>query len=1414
MAYTLEQYQQAFINAHEAGDTDAAKALAFKIQELKQATPKEEDTHFLPEPMRKVLGMGEAGLSAAGNLIPQTIGMIGGGIYGIGRSINEGTFGTAKGTQAATEEAVRGAERFTPLNPQSEYGKEYTEKLGDILGSAVAVMPMAGELAALHSGIQQAHPTMGAPRNQIRPIPREEPIAPPPRQTPRQGEFQFEETPPEYLTPQTNQFEAAPGTWRLDENGVPYRTDLSEEIALTGKHDLFNQSDLELQTQRGVNEPTFRTNPNLEDIPAPDWTTEGSPRGIPPEIGESLRGEYQRFDPFKSQQELDLIPTERPPLPAEANAMQFAKAGDLTNTAMRNRNTLSDTAYPRDQLPYQGEMELNSARLPNRAELEHVFGKETIQQLIDFGYSLEDTAKLLVQQQNNERSSRINASGESAASAEAISRFADETTKGQDRAVIKSDGSVIPLNTVDRVDYRAKPGETVVQRNIGNNEWTVLDSNNVPNTTGVINRASPALQALRKTQGGFITFGGNGPTSNRGFIESYGGRIAGSIRDILTPILENGKYRDINYKTNTLRTAEGVVRTSDNPILKQVFSRYKEAVHEARVAFGRVSREMAPTYFNLKWAEQKSFFNKLRPIFNDRNFIPTPENLSKLGLGEREVKAVSELRESFNSVQDLLAKQKFDLSFGEARGRELLDIRDRLLQSGKSFIDEATAKDFGVSKREALALNEFARTPNFFPRMREGNLRVEIRTPEGKLHELHGVQTNAEAQALVREAKSKGFEANVYDPVIDKPIGKDIEWYDPSNDPEMLFSGHQKYAADIGGYVGDRKPELMAKSIAKYFDQAKNTSTAMNIEQNILKPMRDVDGKQNGIGLSNIYQFINERALIDTNRDFLTTGNTARQIAREISKVTKVDVARILSNTNKAFYALKVLPAPLQMFDTLQGMLRFGFSRSTELNRLGIKWDPVGFSLDTLSAAHDILLNPETRKMVDLKRREGIIPSVHQQTFSRQQGLTEAGTLGKIWNQGDLLRIGNVDDFMRAAMQIAAEKQLMKSKAFEIPGKALNRGDIQSAVETAASRIVSSVLADYTRSELPTMYNQLGPFKQAASALTSYASHSLSNTYEFLKLASQGKNYAGALALVSAAILLSGTQGLSEFFMAPQAVTAINSGLDAAGVPKTQQLPDLKQLFNEQYAKAKGNFLEEVLVKGAPSYILDADVHRSFAPSSALEASGLLGQIAQSTLGDTQAKTGPAALEWAGKAIGAGVKLAGNDGQMSPSDERQAISTLLPRPAQAFTNELARGNPNAVYDKMGLVENMQDRPDILKRVIASGAQPREEVVAKTSTGAARRIQEQKKQLGVEVDKAAMLIHNDAPKERIREQLGKAAEMYNNLISTGEKVPDLGGMVQNSIKNVEESMTITARDRAYINQNIGQGTARENVIQGR
>lgn len=90
-----------------------------------------------------------------------------------------------------------------------------------------------------------------------------------------------------------------------------------------------------------------------------------------------------------------------------------------------------------------------------------------------------------------------NASGESAASVEAIGRAQTEPP----RLLIDRDGTVQPLTGVDAVDTTARPGQVIVQRGIGDdpNGWTVLSHGQDIPPRLVAGRVNAARDALDQT---------------------------------------------------------------------------------------------------------------------------------------------------------------------------------------------------------------------------------------------------------------------------------------------------------------------------------------------------------------------------------------------------------------------------------------------------------------------------------------------------------------------------------------------------------------------------------------------------------------------------------------------------------------------------------------------------------------------------------------------------------------------------------------------------------------------------------------------------------------------------------------------------------------------------------------------------
>jgi hypothetical protein len=135
--------------------------------------------------------------------------------------------------------------------------------------------------------------------------------------------------------------------------------------------------------------------------------------------------------------------------------------------------------------------EINIPEIPEEAPVET--GGESLEDILK--QLQEDSAKLPEEQAVVPD---INASGESAASMEAINRLQAEQATGRDMVRVRRDGTVEPLLQADRVDATPYPGDTILQRGVGADptKWTVRDSGKDANIGAAIAKAD----AWKQTQ--------------------------------------------------------------------------------------------------------------------------------------------------------------------------------------------------------------------------------------------------------------------------------------------------------------------------------------------------------------------------------------------------------------------------------------------------------------------------------------------------------------------------------------------------------------------------------------------------------------------------------------------------------------------------------------------------------------------------------------------------------------------------------------------------------------------------------------------------------------------------------------------------------------------------------------------------
>ena len=110
---------------------------------------------------QRLVGAGEAGLTAVTGATGGTLGMMGGTVKGITQSILDGSFGTQQAAQMVEQEAMKGAGALT-YQPRTQQGQEQAQALGDALQQTVPVMPLTAEMGALGAGMKAAAPAVRA----------------------------------------------------------------------------------------------------------------------------------------------------------------------------------------------------------------------------------------------------------------------------------------------------------------------------------------------------------------------------------------------------------------------------------------------------------------------------------------------------------------------------------------------------------------------------------------------------------------------------------------------------------------------------------------------------------------------------------------------------------------------------------------------------------------------------------------------------------------------------------------------------------------------------------------------------------------------------------------------------------------------------------------------------------------------------------------------------------------------------------------------------------------------------------------------------------------------------------------------------------------------------------------------------
>lgn len=165
MASTLPELERAMYNAHQAGDTDAARKLAAVVKRERDRLAARPETEkwmddlmiaeegepvvgetIIPEPDPtfgdKVKGVLETGATMATGMTTGLAGQIEGTVEGILKEIVAGEFGSYEAADRIEKLAMERAGQLT-YTPSTETGLEYVENVGETLAPLAAIPPLA-----------------------------------------------------------------------------------------------------------------------------------------------------------------------------------------------------------------------------------------------------------------------------------------------------------------------------------------------------------------------------------------------------------------------------------------------------------------------------------------------------------------------------------------------------------------------------------------------------------------------------------------------------------------------------------------------------------------------------------------------------------------------------------------------------------------------------------------------------------------------------------------------------------------------------------------------------------------------------------------------------------------------------------------------------------------------------------------------------------------------------------------------------------------------------------------------------------------------------------------------------------------------------------------------------------------------
>lgn len=115
----------------------------------------------------QAVGAMEAGVLLVPNMVLGTVGQIAGSVQGITGSILNGTFGTYEGSNQAAGVAEN-TMQSAMIQPQTKFGQQYTQQIGEAMGPLAAAAPFTQELGIIGQSAKAALPEVAQYVGQIK----------------------------------------------------------------------------------------------------------------------------------------------------------------------------------------------------------------------------------------------------------------------------------------------------------------------------------------------------------------------------------------------------------------------------------------------------------------------------------------------------------------------------------------------------------------------------------------------------------------------------------------------------------------------------------------------------------------------------------------------------------------------------------------------------------------------------------------------------------------------------------------------------------------------------------------------------------------------------------------------------------------------------------------------------------------------------------------------------------------------------------------------------------------------------------------------------------------------------------------------------------------------------------------------